>query len=168
MIGSRLPLNCPYTQSYFAAIDECVPEAIAANQAFIDNINIDVICTPLSSYRTAGDIQSLRYCNRITGSLIIENTDTGVDFSALYDITIIEGVSLTHCDMHRTDWCRRLSGHPQHDNDITLPRICQPRAGGCQRQLHHRVRRDPRSRYHRFACTARSTAAFNHGQTTNT
>ena len=86
-----MPLDCPFQQTYFASIDECVPDDIASTQAFIDNINIDVSCPTLGLYRTAADIQSLRYCNRITGSLIIDSTDADVDFSALYDITIIEG-----------------------------------------------------------------------------
>ena len=68
-----------------------MPEAIAATQVFIDSISVDVTCPPLPVYRTAQDFQALRYCNRIAGNLVIDSTDPDVDFSALYDITIIEG-----------------------------------------------------------------------------
>ena len=77
-----------------------MPETIAATQTFIDNINVAVICPTVAAYRTASDLQSLRFCNRIAGNLVLENTDPDVDFSALYDITIIEGVSTDRQMMH--------------------------------------------------------------------
>ena len=90
--GSRLPLPCPDGTFYFDAIATCVPVDIASDPEFIKAIGPNVVCGFAPAVvRTAEDFQSLRYCNTITTSLVIDSNDADADFSALYDVRTIYG-----------------------------------------------------------------------------
>lgn len=40
---------------------------------------------------TIADLEKLRFCQVVTGSLSIQVTDPNADYTALYDISMIEG-----------------------------------------------------------------------------
>lgn len=41
---------------------------------------------------TIADLEALRYCQAVNGSLSIQINDPAADFSALYDVSVIQGM----------------------------------------------------------------------------
>ena len=76
--------------NYFSTIDECLPLSLAELPSFLSAITRVKVCNG-SVVRTIGDLEGLRYCNQVDGSLLIYLNDSSADFKALYDITSISG-----------------------------------------------------------------------------
>ena len=91
-----MALVCGLGASYFSSIDECVPLSIAAMPAFLQSITFLRACRGNVTVRTVDELEGLRYCDSVTGSLTISVSDLTADYSSLYDVDTIEGsMSLT-------------------------------------------------------------------------
>ena len=89
-VGIRNVRTCSSGQTYFSLIDECVSAGFAAMPAFLDALLVFHVC-PGRVVRTLDDLEALRTCDTINGSLTIALNDANADFSALYDVEIIRG-----------------------------------------------------------------------------
>ena len=85
--------NCDNSAKYFSSIDECVPLSIASSTVFLDTFTSSVNpCSPSGPIETVADLEALRYCGYVNGSLTIAVKDSNADFSALRDIQVISGL----------------------------------------------------------------------------
>ncbi len=94
--GTRLALKCGSGSTYFSLIHECVPLSIAALPSFVSSFTYSIPCNG-TTVRTSKDLEGLRYCDIVNGELGIVLGDLTADYSALYDIDIITGLSLLGC-----------------------------------------------------------------------
>ncbi len=100
--GTRLAKSCDSNSQYYAAIDQCVSNAIAALPAFSQSFNqAPRTCTRNYAITTAADLEGIRYCSVISSSLIIAVSDLNADYTALFDIKTIMGMLFD-------DWRRYL------------------------------------------------------------
>ena len=90
LAGTRIGDKCTTNQTYFSLIDECVDVIYAAMPAFLEALLVGHVC-PGRVVRTLDDLEALRTCDTINGSLTIAVNDANADFTALYDIEVIEG-----------------------------------------------------------------------------
>ena len=90
LTGTRVPLQCGDDAAYFDSIDECVPLSIAALPAFQAGIQLSKRC-PGRVVRTVDDLEAVRFCTIVTGTLVLEVNDADADFTALHDIDEIQG-----------------------------------------------------------------------------
>ena len=82
---------CDANSTYYSIINECMPQSLVSLPAFGSAITQTLSC-PGGMVSTAAQLEALRYCYTITGSLTITvNEATDYDFTALYDIAIIQG-----------------------------------------------------------------------------
>ena len=86
--------NCGSGAKYFSSIDECIPLAKLALPEFLQSITYSIPCTATSGIRTVDDLEGLRYCRAIESGLNIMVSDLTADYSALYDISIVQGLKL--------------------------------------------------------------------------
>ncbi len=91
-VGSQVTKTCQSGTSYFESIDECVPNAIASLSMFLSAFTRVVTCSG-GIVRTQDDLERLRFCNVVQGSLVVHVEDLAADFTALYDISSIQGTS---------------------------------------------------------------------------
>ena len=89
-LGQRITPTCAAGYHYFPTIDECLPLSLVAMPLFLSAITRIKVCNG-SVVRTIGDLEGLRYCNQVNGSLLIYLNDSSADFKALYDIPSISG-----------------------------------------------------------------------------
>lgn len=64
---------------------------LAATSAFLQALLVGHVC-PGRVVRTLDDLEAIRTCNTINGSLTIAVSDPNADFTALYDIEVIKGL----------------------------------------------------------------------------
>jgi hypothetical protein len=95
--GSFVPAPCPENHTYVPELDDCVAESIATMASFIEALGRKKTCNGGHIIHTA-ELERLRYCQIITGDLIIETLDPMADYSVLFDITEIQG----NCDFLST------------------------------------------------------------------
>jgi hypothetical protein len=67
-----------------------VPSTIASSPSFVAAFQHWRVCSG-GTFRTAQDMERLRYCDSVDGPLVIEVADT-TDFSALHGIEFISGL----------------------------------------------------------------------------
>jgi hypothetical protein len=91
--GTRGVKTCGGGQTYFSLIDECVDAGFAAMPAFLDALLVSHVCAG-RVVRTLDDLEAVRTCDTINGSLTIALNDANADFTALYDVETIRGLSL--------------------------------------------------------------------------
>lgn len=85
--------HCGSNAKYFSLIDECVPLSIASSDVFLNAFTSSGnTCSPPGPIVTVADLEALRYCGYVNGSLTIAVKDSSADFSALRDIEIISGL----------------------------------------------------------------------------
>ena len=77
--------------AYFSDIHECVALNIAGMLAFLDALLTSRVCMG-GVIRTLIELEALRYCNIIIGSLTIAVNAITADYSSLYDIETITGL----------------------------------------------------------------------------
>ena len=88
-----MALKCGSAGSYFSSIDECIPLSIAAMPVFIHSIIFKTPCNFGNvTVQTVDELERLRYCGVLDGSLTIAVSDLTADYSALYDIATIQGL----------------------------------------------------------------------------
>jgi hypothetical protein len=90
--GIRGVRTCNSNQTYFSLIDECVEVEIAVLPMFLDAILVSHVCAG-RVVRTLDDLEAIRTCDVINGSLTIALNDANADFTALYDIKVIQGLT---------------------------------------------------------------------------
>jgi hypothetical protein len=90
--GARVAKNCGSGAKYFSSIDECIPLAKLALPEFLQSITYSIACTVTSDIRTVDDLEGLRYCGVIQSGLNIMVGDLTADYSALYDISSVQGL----------------------------------------------------------------------------
>ena len=59
---------------------------------FLDAILVSHVCAG-RDVRTLDDLEAIRTCDTINGSLTIALNDANADFTALYDIKVIQGLT---------------------------------------------------------------------------
>ena len=91
-LGARVAKNCGSGAKYFSSIDECIPLAKLALPEFLQSITYSIACTATSDIRTVDDLEGLRYCGSIESGLNIMVSDLTADYSALYDISSVQGL----------------------------------------------------------------------------
>ena len=102
-VGARLALACGSDASYFSSIDECIALSIAAVPAFLQSITYLRPCSGNVTVRTVDELEGLRYCGSLTGSLTIGVSDLTADYSALYDVETIQGLMQMTLQMQCAD-----------------------------------------------------------------
>ena len=84
--------DCATDARYYSSIDECIPLSIASSDGFLSSFGSSVNdCSPSGPIRNLADLEALRYCDTIVGSLVVEVNDPGADFSVFRDIEVITG-----------------------------------------------------------------------------
>ena len=78
---------------YFANIDECVPLSIASTSTFLSSYQQINYCTGGVVNSTAS-LEALRFCNVVRGDLTITLSSSTADFSSVFDISTIGGMSM--------------------------------------------------------------------------
>ena len=91
--GQQLPKICDAGSNYFSKLDACIPIVIASKSEFLESFQISKVCFG-AMVQSLRDLESLRYCSLILGTLEIIVDDATADFTALWDITEITGVAL--------------------------------------------------------------------------
>ena len=91
--GSRVALSCGPDESYFSSIHECIPLSIAGRAEFLQGITFTFPCSVGEVVTTADELEAFRYCGSIVGPLTIAVADGTADYSALYDIVSIDGLT---------------------------------------------------------------------------
>ena len=86
--------NCGYQAKFFALIDECVPLSIASTPAFLNAFEIENFCSG-RTLRTAEDLNSMRFCDTVTGGLTVAVNDPLADFEVFRDMEVIMGLGLS-------------------------------------------------------------------------
>ena len=94
LIDERVSKTCPSGYRYFSSIDECVSSSIASLPVFSNALIATHSCIG-GSIKTVHQLEALRTCDTVMGSLTIEIYDISADFTSLYDINVIEGMSLS-------------------------------------------------------------------------
>ena len=88
--GTGGDYQCSAGSLYYPAIDECVPTTIASLPVFVTSLGFAHQCNG-STVTTWLQLEALRFCSAIIGDLVITVNDPLADFTALYDITTIQG-----------------------------------------------------------------------------
>ncbi len=88
--GSRLAKICRSGSRYFELIDACVDSLLASLSAFKATYEANNVC-----YGQVIDslvkLEGLRYCHTMDAGLTIAVSDENADFSAMFDIRLIQG-----------------------------------------------------------------------------
>ncbi len=74
------------------SIDGCVLSSEASSDVFVRAFSAVKSCTGDRVIRTLDELESLRFCDIIEGSLSIEVDDIDADFEALNELTIVRGL----------------------------------------------------------------------------
>jgi hypothetical protein len=91
---TRPTRTCSASQTYFATIDECIANSISSQPSFLEALLLTKRC-PGGVIRTAEQLEGLRFCHVINGSLVLNLDSPSTNFtSALFDIETITGVRL--------------------------------------------------------------------------
>ena len=91
-VGSRRPLQCGSGSTYFSILYECVPNTIVMLPVFVDSFDgATNVCPRSGPVRTLAELESLRFCDTINGSLVIEVDDAAADYTVFRDIEVITG-----------------------------------------------------------------------------
>ena len=85
---NRTP-TCPPNSSYFATLSECFEDTLTALPAFETAILLQRTC-PGGIINTTEQLEALRFCTTISGSLIITINEPA-DFTSLHDIHFVTG-----------------------------------------------------------------------------
>ena len=88
-LGAQVAPTCIGAASYFASINECVSVQIASTKTFVSALLQQRTCNG-GLIQTQSDLERLRFCQVVTGNLII-NASSVADFTALFDIQTIQG-----------------------------------------------------------------------------
>ena len=97
--GARAAKSCDTGQTYFSLIDECVDAAIGVSPSLLRALTDGHVC-PGRVVRTLDDLEAIRTCDTINGSLTIALNDANADFTALYDVETIRGLDTRmKCDL---------------------------------------------------------------------
>ena len=84
--------DCAGDARYYSSIDECIPLSIASSDGFLNSFGSSVNhCSPSGPIRNIADLEALRYCDTVVGSLVVEVNDPGADFSVFRDLQVITG-----------------------------------------------------------------------------
>ena len=81
--------TCSSNATYFATLNECVPDTLLALPAFTSAILRQLSCAG-GVISTAAQLESMRFCTHVTGSLVI-TIDVPADYSSLFNIAVIDG-----------------------------------------------------------------------------
>jgi hypothetical protein len=109
--GSRVAQSCGSNANYFSSIDECVLLAIASLTKFLTAYQ-NVVSCPGGVVSSNADLEAYRFCQYITGSLVIQFYDLSADFSVLYDLTSLDGLTIVmpSSEIHPCLWTHRVQG----------------------------------------------------------
>ena len=88
-LGRRITPTCSAESTFFAPIAECIPVALASTNEFLVALTGKRTCNG-GLIQTQSDLERLRFCQVVTGNLII-NASSVADFTALFDIQTIQG-----------------------------------------------------------------------------
>ncbi len=88
--GAKLSLQCSQGATYFSQLDECVSAELTASLEFLQAFLLENICFG-GSIQNLADLNALRFCTSIVGELLITLNEPSADFSAVFDINVIQG-----------------------------------------------------------------------------
>jgi hypothetical protein len=89
------PLNCANDETYYAQARFCLPKAFISDELLA--ILLEEFICPGGTFRSQAELEKLRFCSRITSSIIVRDIDGAIDSSVFWDITFIEGRYLYCC-----------------------------------------------------------------------
>ena len=140
--GSVVAPKCPPNATYFSTLQQCVSTSISSLPAFSVSIQLQLPCAG-GAISTPAQLESLRFCTSITGSLVI-TVSQPADYSALHDIASIGGLGRLHCSAAGQLTRRRAGGCEQQHDDAG--RVCplerhQHKRQHLRRQQHRLCRR---------------------------
>ena len=85
-----MPASCDSSSVYVASLGECVPNTLASDPVFLSTLTSPKKCAG-GVIASVQALESLRFCSVITSDLIISVNDSAADFTALFDISSING-----------------------------------------------------------------------------
>jgi hypothetical protein len=86
-------LACDAGTSYFKSLDACVADELVGSSVFAAAFQTQRVCGD-AVVQEASELEALRFCDVINGSLVIEVGDKAADFTALRNIERVRGLSL--------------------------------------------------------------------------
>ncbi len=101
------PLSCPAGTIYVSSVRFCAEDELFQSSDFIVDLIASSTSCPGGTFQSLKDLQRLRFCNRVQGSIIIRDADIEIDPTIFWDIEVIEGccifVVLWHAEHARWD-----------------------------------------------------------------
>ncbi len=88
--GSRLAKTCRSGSRYLELIDACVDSLLASLPAFLATYEANNVCHG-QVIDNLVKLEGLRYCHTMDAGLTITVSDENADFSAMFDIRLIQG-----------------------------------------------------------------------------
>ena len=86
-------IACDAGSSYFKSLDACVTDELVGSSAFAAAFQTQRVCGD-AVVQQASELEALRFCDAINGSLAIEVGDKAADLMALRNIETVRGLSL--------------------------------------------------------------------------
>ena len=96
------PLECPINQTYVIGVHACLSSDIVSRGSFLELL-VQVQTCNGGVFTSLHELQRLRFCNYVTGSIIMVNMTEDVDPTIFWDISNIESSFIT-----RTITCHRM------------------------------------------------------------
>ena len=85
--------SCSATAKYFKSVHECIPLHIVASPHFTEALSARKVCLGDRSVSSAVELERLRFCDVLDGSLTITLFDMRVGFDALDSMAEIRGMN---------------------------------------------------------------------------
>jgi len=83
--------SCGESASYFASVHECIPQQVVASRHFTETLSARKVCSGDRLVSSAVELERLRFCEVLNGSLTITLFDTRVEYDALDSVAEIRG-----------------------------------------------------------------------------
>jgi hypothetical protein len=90
---------CPPGSGFFEILNECVPDDVVSNLVFAQAMQDRRVC-PGGVVSTTSDLERLRFCDVVNGTLTIQVTADDADYSALSNLEEITGSFDSSCTSH--------------------------------------------------------------------
>ena len=83
--------SCGESASYFGSVHECIPQQVVASAHFTETLSARKVCSGDRLISSVVELERLRFCEVLDGSLTITLFDTRVEYDALDSVVEIGG-----------------------------------------------------------------------------
>ena len=83
--------SCDESASYFGSVHECIPQQVVASAHFTETLSARKVCSGDRLISSVVELERLRFCDVLDGSLTITLFDLRVGYDALDSVAEIRG-----------------------------------------------------------------------------